>query len=128
MPDWLLKLTEQKQGGFRNARWQRCTTCQELTIHGMDADLCAGMVTVDPTPLTPQQEHWCALQGRPTYSLDIDADRKIKINDRIHYSLAKPHPRGNPIVPTHHCGQRYPSFIEELRKPTTTTATATPPF
>lgn len=128
MPEWLLKLTEAKLGGFRNARWHRCPRCGEVTLHGMDADLCAGMVTVDPAPLTPQQEYWCALQGRPTYSLDVDGERKVKINDRVKWALAKPHPRGNPIVAAHHCGQRYHGFIDELKKPKATAATAEPPF
>lgn len=129
MPDWLLKLTEAKLGGFRHARYQRCNTCGEITLHGMDADLCAGMVTVDPAPLTPRQEYWCALQGRPTYSLDIDSERKVQINDRVRWALATPHPRNNPIVAAHKCGQRYSGFIEALKKPkATATANTPPPF
>ena len=131
MPEWLLRLTEAKQGGFRNARWQKCDNCGDITLHGMDADMAAGMATVDPAPLTPQQELWCAIQGRRTFSLDIDGERKVKINDRVRWSLAKPHPHGRPIVAQHICGQRYHGFIPELRKPeptTANTATAEPPF
>lgn len=126
--EWLRRLLETKTGGFRNAIWRRCNKCDDITIHGMDADLCAGMVTVDPAPLSPQQEMWCAVQGRPTYSLDIDSDRKIKINDRVKYSLAKPHPHGRPIVAAHKCGERYSGFIPELKKPTTATGGDKPPF
>ena len=126
MPDWLLKLTEAKQGGFRKARYQRCPRCQEIVLHGMDADMVAGMATIDPAPITPQQEWWCAITGRPTYSLDIDPDRRVTINDRDRWSITKPH--RNPIVAGHLCGQRYPGFLPELRKQPTAKGPQKPPF
>lgn len=126
MPDWLRTLLEQTTGGFRNARWDRCKDCGEITLHGMDGDICAGMATVDPTPLTPQQEHWCALTGRDTYSANIDADRRTQLWRRTKWALAKPHNR--PIFPAHICGQRYDGFAEELKKPPTTRTGGPPPF
>ncbi|UXE04797.1 hypothetical protein QEH44_gp61 [Arthrobacter phage Shambre1] len=127
MPDWLKTALETKTGGFRKARWQRCTNCGELTIHGMDADICAGMVTVDPTPLTRQQEIWCAIHGRRTYRLTIDPDRSITIWDRPRYSLGKESDR--PVVPEHECGMRYGVWLELPDKAGhTKTVNEPPPF
>lgn len=109
MPEWLSRLLETKLGGFRHARWQRCSKCDRITLHGMDADVLAGVVTVDPTPINRHQEIWCALHGRPTYSLRIDADRKITISDRPRYSLGLE--CRNPVVPEHQCGSEYPGFL-----------------
>jgi hypothetical protein len=125
MPDWLHRLLEQKSGGFRAARWRRCPKCDRITLHGMDADMAAGMATVDPTPLTRQQEIWCAIHGRQTYSLRIDPDRKIEINDRPRYSLGLE--CRNPVVPEHQCGSEYPGFLDLPPKGGNST-TGPPPF
>lgn len=111
--DWLKQLLEQKTGGFRAARWERCKDCDQLTLHGMDADLCAGMVTVDPTPLSPQQEHACMITGRPTYSLK-PRGTSYELSDRdgaYLYGSRPPDQRGKTIVPAHQCGARFPGFI-----------------
>lgn len=112
--DWLKQLLETKTGGFRAARWQRCTTCNELTLHGMDADLCAGMATADPTPLSPQQELACFIVGRPTYTLK-PRDQAYELSDRTdayHYGPRPPNHRSATIIPAHHCGARFPGFIK----------------
>lgn len=128
MDDWMVQLLEAKTGGFRAARWGRCTTCGELTLHGMDADLCAGMATVDPTPLSPQQEHACMITGRETYSVK-ERGTSYELNDRrgaYRYGARPPDQRGKTIVPAHQCGARFPGFI---KKPTTQeTHHGHPPF
>jgi hypothetical protein len=126
MPEWLHRLLETKTGGFRAARWQRCPKCDRITLHGMDADILAGMVTVDPTPINRQQEIWCALNNRPTYSLRIDADRKIEINDRPRQALGLEF--RDPIVPEHQCGSEYPGFLDLPAKHGANTAGQEPPF
>lgn len=127
--DWLKQLLENKTGGFRAARWQRCPTCDQLTLHGMDADLCAGMVTADPTPLTPQQEHACFIADRPTYTLKPRGNT-YELNDRrgpYLYGTRPPDHNGKTVIPAHQCGARFPGFI---KRPKTTQEThhGNPPF
>lgn len=129
MDDWLKQQLETKTGGFRAARWGRCPNCSELTLHGMDADLCAGMVTADPTPLTPQQEHACMIFGRPTYTLKPRGNSH-ELNDRTgayHYGSRPPDQHGKTIIPAHQCGARFPGFIPRPNKPQETT-NEHPPF
>lgn len=123
MPPWLLAQIETKTGGLRGARWHRCKTCQELILRGLDADLCAVIVDVDPTPLTPQQELWCALQGRRTYEL-AQLGRKVTIWARCPYAIARP--ADYKIGPAHQCGMRYPGFL--FTKPAPASTDQTPPF
>lgn len=99
---------EVKLGGFRKAHWKRCRHCDELTIVGIDGDMCAFRVEVDPTRITPREEAWCALQGRKTASLEI-VGKAITIWARDPLDIATP--SRQPIVPHHVCGQRYAGFI-----------------
>lgn len=129
MDDWLKQQLETKTGGFRAAHWKRCTDCGELTLHGMDADLCAGMVTADPTPLSPQQEHACMITGRPTYTLKPRGN-SYELNDRSGaylYGTRPPDGRGKTIVPEHLCGARFPGFIPTPKQQQETTHEQ-PPF
>lgn len=128
MDDWLKTQLENKTGGFRAARWGRCPTCNELTLHGMDADLTAGMATVDPTPLSPQQEHACMITGRETYSLK-ERGTSYELNDRrgaYRYGARPPDHKGRTIVPAHKCGARFSGFIQ--RPDTQETHHGHPPF
>ena len=121
MDDWLKTQLENKTGGFRAARWGRCPGCQELTLHGMDADLCAGMVTADPTPLSPQQEHACMIVGRPTFALK-PRGTSYELSDRrgaYLYGSRPPDHRGKTVIPAHQCGARFPGFIPRPTKETT---------
>lgn len=120
--DWLLAQLETKTGGFRAARWGRCRTCQQITLTGMDADLTAGIATVDPTPLSPQQEHACMITGRETYTL-TNRGNTYTLDDRrgaTRYGPRPPNHHRSTIVPAHQCGARFPGFIQ---KPTTTKET-----
>lgn len=130
MADWLKEQLENKTGGFRAARWNRCPNCQELTLHGMDADLCAGMVTADPTPLSQQQEHACMITGRPTYTLKPRGN-SYELNDRrgaYLYGSRPPDGRGKLIIPEHKCGARFPGFIPKPNQHQETTSDQRPPF
>lgn len=126
--DWLKQLLETKTGGFRAARWGRCPGCSQLTLTGMDADLCAGMVTADPTPLTPQQEHACMIAGRETYTLK-PRGTSYELNDRrgaYLYGTRPPDHRGRTVIPAHQCGARFPGFIQ--KPPTQETHHGQPDF
>lgn len=109
MPEWLQHVLENTTGGFRAARWQRCRKCEALVLHGMDNDMCAGMATVDPTPINRHQEIWCALHARPTYRARIDPDRKITLTYRDRYALGLE--CRDPVLPEHQCGSEYPGFL-----------------
>lgn len=112
--EWLKQLLETKTGGFRAAQWQRCPTCDQITLHGMDADICAGMATVDPTPLSPLQELACFIIGRDTYTLK-PREKGYELSDRRPAYLYGPRPpdhQGKIIVPAHQCGARFPGFIQ----------------
>lgn len=111
--EWLKQLLEAKTGGFRAARWQRCPGCDQLTLHGMDADLCAGMVTADPTPLSEHQELACIITGRPTFTLKPrGTSYELSDRDGAHkYGPRPPNHSGKTIIPAHLCGARFPGFI-----------------
>lgn len=128
--EWLKQLLETKTGGFRAATWQRCRNCNELTLHGMDADICAEMVTADPTPLNPQQELACFIIGRPTFTLTPRAgSTSYELSDRrtaYRYGPRPPDHGSRTIIPAHQCGARFPGFI---KRPTTKeTQGHEPPF
>lgn len=114
MDPWLRALLETKTGGFRAAKWGRCPRCQELTLTGIDGDVAAATVTVDPTPITTQQEHACLTIRRGTYNL-TKRGRSYDIHDRDSDHLYGPIPvPPKPleiIVPEHRCGARYPGFL-----------------
>ena len=97
------------------ARWQRCPNCNQITLHGMDADLAAGMATADPTPLTEQQELACIIAHRPTYTLTTRGTTH-ELNDRTAAHTYGPRPsnhKGRTIIPAHQCGARFPGFIPQ---------------
>lgn len=98
----------------RKASLGPCPSCRQPVLTGVDADMVGIPVTVDPTPLTPQEELAATMAGRTTYSLRISPDR-AEIDDRDRYAICKPHPTGRPIVPAHQCGARFPSHLQQWR-------------
>ena len=105
MEPWLLKQLETKLGGFRSARWQKCTTCHQWTLSGPDNDIAGIPATVDPTPLTPAQEYDAAIHQRTTYTIRQNG-KTWHISDRCPYAVARPENLLT-VVPAHHCGHRY---------------------
>lgn len=120
---WLLKHLETKTGGFRAARWIRCKRCDQLTLVGMDADLAAIVVTVDPTPLTPELEKWMDAAKRRTFHARING-RRVTLLDRSPGAVGTP--CTEPVVPEHRCGARVPGFLKLA--PKTEDTEQTPPF
>lgn len=106
MEKWLLQLLETKTGGFRGARFRRCRHCQAWTLHGPDADTAGIMATVDPTPLTPDQEFHAAMRCRRTYTIRKNG-KGWHIHDRDPYAVARTETILT-VVPAHQCGHRYP--------------------
>lgn len=98
----------------RKASLAPCPTCRQPVLTGVDAAIVGIPVTVDPTPLSPQQELAATMAGRPTYSLRISPGR-AEIEDRDRYAICKPHPTGRPIVPAHRCGARFPTHLQQWR-------------
>jgi len=114
MDPWLKNLVESKTGGFRAAKWERCHHCNQITLTGINDDICAWTITVDPTPLTPQQELECLLSLRDTAS----ATPHGKTYDLHHRDadMISDYPAGGPntygtVLPNHQCGNRYPGFL-----------------
>ena len=128
MDPWLLQLLENKTGGFRAARWNRCRHCNEIVLTGINDDQCAGTITADPTPLTAAQELECLLAGRDTVSATPHG-RTYDLHRRDD-DLISNHPAGGgttfgTVIPAHQCGNRYPGFFQ---RPNRNTWPTTPQF
>ncbi|WP_404285416.1 hypothetical protein [Glutamicibacter arilaitensis] len=109
---WLIEALKTKTGGFRNTRWQRCPTCKQITLTGINSDNCAWTITVDPTPLTPHDELLCTLTGRDTASA-IPKGTNYELHHRAK-DMIQGHPPGKGlyglVFPNHQCGARFPGF------------------
>lgn len=110
LPQWVTDQIHTPAPLARRAVFTTCRHCQEIIIHGLDADLLAEEVRADPTPLTTPQEVACILAGRPTYQIQI-TNQDLKIIDRqARWQVPGTKPR-RPIIPKHQCGARFPGFI-----------------
>ena len=58
-------------GATRRARAATCRGCGAKVLDGLDADVCALVATVDPTPLTAIGEVLAVLDGRRTFTLAV---------------------------------------------------------
>lgn len=125
-PGWLQKHLEERLGGFRSARWQRCTKCHGIILAGLDDDTAAIHVQTDPTPLTLRQDELCQWIGRPTYTATIRA-RTIELDRRTWRHTHWQPPNGS-IVPAHVCGKRFPGFLLPPDANTQQTHHQHPPF
>lgn len=70
----------------RHTNTRRCPTCKASVLVGLNDDLAAFQVVVDPTPLTPIGEALALLAGRPTLHLHTDHThrRYLARRDRWH--------------------------------------------
>lgn len=108
-----LVLTE---GVGRRAQARICADCHAKTIAGWDADVCALLAIVDPTPLDGVGEALAQLQGRRTYALTPEGGRLVldhRTAGRI--SHRSPNAGRYDVLPEHACGMpplpEVPSFI-----------------
>lgn len=138
MDTWLLKQIEEKTGlpnGTRAAWARRCRTCREITITGLNDDVCAFTTTVDPTPLGTLGEALARMSGRQTFSLHHDGPKRFRISRRDRWQIAG-HPAGRQgilpfdVVTEHHCRTPpLPSIPSELTRTERFTSTDDqPPF
>jgi|GEM_PF-3096392 len=108
----------------RKAHFERCPNCNALILRGLDHDVCAINVTVDPTPITRHLEVACIIAGRPTYTpWKVPGGYELTRRDPF-FDTDTP----RPILPAHQCGARFPGFLTPRRERTTHGWPDTPTF
>lgn len=82
----------------------RVHSCHAPILAGLDADVAALSVAVDPYPLTPLGEVEALRDSRRTYDL-----RQMRLDRRDHWTIPghPPSPR-HPVVAEHRCGHPIP--------------------
>lgn len=91
---------------LRGIRARRCSACRAEVVVGLDADWCAGVVTVDAVPLTVQGEALAILAGRRTYTLD---GKPAQLTRRNADEIGAPKNRNTiDILATHKCADAIP--------------------
>lgn len=114
-------------GTLRRAQTRECATCHALILTGLDDDIAAVAVRVDPNPLTPLGEALAHIDGLRTYSLQHEAGRLI-LNYRDHWRIAAwPAGTRGDVMAEHTCQpHRYPSQPSSLRLAATALDTTCP--
>lgn len=87
----------------RHIQATRCRTCSAPTLRGLDDLWAAGLITVDPTPLTPLGEALATLANRHTVALE--PFQGLRFTRRGHHQiLGRPAGTGLfDVYPEHHC-------------------------
>jgi hypothetical protein len=98
-------------GVGRNARGRRCRDCGDWVLAGLDADRCAEVVYVDPTPLTALGEAMAHIAGLSTYALRREGPG-FRLDHRSRWHIAGT-PAGSPgqrhdVVSAHQCSAPEP--------------------
>lgn len=122
MPRWLADHLETEQGaepGARYAKARRCK-CAAMTLQGLDADVAALHVTVDPEPLNIEGELAALLTTRRTYTLRPvnTSSGKIRheLTHRPSWRITGTPPRiGAPydVLVSHRCGAPMGAFGQQ---------------
>lgn len=99
MPQWL---EERKAEYARAAQLRLCPTCKAPVLRGLDADIAALKVDIDPTPIDEIGEALAVLDGRGTYEL-LAGRAARHIHHRYEWNIRAP--RRRPVYPGHRCGQ-----------------------
>lgn len=113
-------LVRASRGGGRNTKTGRCTQCRQPVLRGLDEDMCALLVEVDPTPLTPLGEAMALLAGRKTYDLARDTGR-WQLTRRGRWRITGPR-HNTDVVPAHRC---HDHTLEPFTTPTVHTTPTT---
>jgi len=99
MPKWL---EERKAEYARAAQKRTCKKCGAPVITGLDADIAALKVQIDPVPIDSVGEALAVLVGRGTYELHR-ARHGHELHRRYEWNIGAP--RRRPVYPEHRCGQ-----------------------
>lgn len=103
--------------GRDRATARHCPRCSAPTLVGLDAEVAAMSVTVDPWPLTIRDEATALLTGRPTYRV-TESGGRLRIRHRDHWQILGTPPTTVHVVAAHRCGQ--PLGDTSSSNPTTT--------
>jgi len=106
-------------GANRKASIRVHPRCHQPILAGLDADVAALSVAVDPYPLTPAGEVWALQSGRRTYALSRGA---LERRDRWTIPGQTPSHRVT-VLAEHRCGDPPPA---DLRLPPAPPRPATP--
>jgi len=99
MPEWL----ERRKAEYaRAAQLRVCKKCGAPVLAGLDADIAALKVQIDPTPVDAVGEALAVLAGRGTYELHRSRHGH-QIHARYPWNITAP--RKRPVYPGHRCGQ-----------------------
>lgn len=107
IPAWLKRA---RGDATRAATIHACGKCNAPILVGLDADICALLVRVDPTPLDEIGEAMALLDNRATYDFAKGQGRK-ELWPRDLYQIRAP--RRHPVFPEHKCGQPLPAAPSE---------------
>lgn len=118
-------------GTTRRARATSCPRCNARILTGLDADLAAVQVHVDPLPLTPLAEALAILAGRRTAAL-VSREGRLVLNYRDSWRITGS-PAGTPgqdVYAEHLCGTRpgWPSTATTHARPAAASYAGAPPF
>lgn len=99
-----------EKAGPRTAKLTRCHDCRRPVLSGLDEDLGAFQVVVDPTPLTALGEALVLLDDRRTVAARRHGQTGLVLDRRGQWHISA-HPAGtgkpwrpSDVLPTHQCG------------------------
>jgi hypothetical protein len=119
-PQWL----RDRQAEYaRAAQMRLCKKCGSPVLVGLDADIAALKVEIDPTPINAVGEAVALLAGRGTYELHAARGAR-QIHCREEWNVRAP--RTRPVFPGHRCGQPLDAHLDTTHPRTAAPAAATP--
>jgi hypothetical protein len=94
------------RGTTRKAQVRRCGGCGRVILSGLDGDVLAFDVDVDPTPLSEAGEEATVASGRVSYGLSTVG--RPDLNWRGRWHVGKPAGFGRVVLAQHVCGEPVP--------------------
>ncbi|GAA1994241.1 hypothetical protein GCM10009799_20420 [Nocardiopsis rhodophaea] len=125
MQQWL---KERREAAARAAQLRICRKCKEPVLVGVDADMCALTVQIDPTPITEVGEAVALMEGRGTYDLLAGKGRR-EIHHRAEWNIRAA--RRGPVFAAHRCHRPMTDHLDTThthRPANPGTDTDTPPY
>lgn len=101
------------RGNSRAAGTYACPGCRAVILRGLDADVAALTVTVDPAPLTLLGEVLALARGRTTYDLTRRGGR-YELDPRNPSHIKKRPASEFHVAPEHKCGNPLPAKPREF--------------